>query len=120
MKNIFLTVIALGFFQTAHAGLTIPYKTIEIDCRNANGSLKLAWDFSKSPMINEILVNGSNEISGSRMSVENGTTIYFKDSVFSISLTKEDDKKQVTKDIMLLGKNETVLCTQSSSWHVTE
>ena len=120
MKSILFAFCAFAFVQTAHAELTFPYKKIEIACANDNGNLKLLWDFSKGPMVRQILVNGVNELGGSRLSIENNASTYSKKDVFSISLSQEDNQRQFVKEVMLFGQNETMLCLQTSSWHIAE
>lgn len=105
------------FLEFGHAGLTFPYKTIEVECKGQGHRIVLKWDFSKSPFVTNVVVNGVESRNGMRAIFSNDTETYMKEGEFSISLPGHAGKNFATQ-AEIKGQEIEMLCQTSTSWHI--
>jgi hypothetical protein len=120
----FLALIFFSFSGSfTQAALTWPYKIIEVRCVAFEHSIVLKWNFSKALYINELLVNGVNELPGSRMSSPRNpdATEYSKAGVYSITIDSCELALGSTRTKATIGSEEFLMeCTPHTSWHLTK
>jgi hypothetical protein len=100
---------------------TVPYKTIDLTCKAQDDTLILKWNFSKSPFVDDIILNCKSAVGGSVISQDpagpKGTT-YSKEGLFSILLSSAADETKFKTSGSVNGKDVQFYCEQVSGWHI--
>lgn len=93
-----------------------PLISLSVACEGSIGRLELNWDFTKSAIIKEILINGKNELNDTKFLSKDGLATYSKEGIFAITLSPENDQPHFQKEVMILGKSETMACTVTDTY----
>ena len=114
-----LVISQASFAAPAKGSVYLPYRTYTFKCAKDDKSLELYFDVSKAKLgPYKVVVNGAEHAGGFRMTFEDSFTRYELASGTVFTISKDDDKDQFEKPMIIQGQGLVMQCKLKKNWRV--